>query len=68
MKSRAMVVPHDSVLALESAAIGQRYKLALADSIVYATALAFGAKLWTQDSAFKSLPGVEFNKSSGIIF
>jgi predicted nucleic acid-binding protein len=60
MKSRAAVVAHDAALALEAAALGHRYKLALADSIVYATAIAFRAKLWTQDSAFEGLPGVEF--------
>jgi predicted nucleic acid-binding protein len=60
MKSRAAIVPHDVTLALEAAALGHRYRLALADSIVYATAVIFKAKLWTQDKAFEGLPGVEF--------
>ena len=40
--------------------MGRRHHLALADSIVYATAQMHGAKLWTQDAAFKDLDGVHF--------
>lgn len=65
LKSRATVVPHDATLALEAALLGQRYKLALADSIVYATARAFDARLWTQDRAFAELPGVEYVAAKG---
>ena len=37
-----------------------RYKLPLADSIIYATAQRFDAMLWTQDDHFESLPMVKY--------
>ena len=54
------VVELDAALALHSAAIGLRHKLPLADSIVYATAQAAGAVVWTQDKDFDGLAGVRF--------
>lgn len=60
MNSQAKLVPHDGTLALEAAFISHQHGLALADSIVYATARAYRATLWTQDAAFKGLPGVHF--------
>ena len=56
----------DSSIALSAADLSSRYKLATADAIVYATALAFGADLLTCDKHFESLPGVRYvNKSLG---
>lgn len=46
----------DSSLALAAT----RYPMPLADSIIYATAQAFQATLWTQDAHFKGLPGVRY--------
>ena len=57
---RAQVTPHDAGLAFQAAALGRRHRLAMADSIVYATARRHGALLWTQDADFKGLPGVKF--------
>ncbi len=37
-----------------------QYKLPLADSIIYATAMRFEATLWTQDEDFKKLPNVRY--------
>ena len=37
--------------------------LPMADSLIYATAQAFGAMLWTQDAHFKELPGVRYFSS-----
>jgi predicted nucleic acid-binding protein len=54
------VVPLDEGLAVEAAIVGRRHKLALADSIVYATARAWEATTWTQDEDFRDLPGVEY--------
>lgn len=36
------------------------YNLPLADSLIYATAQAHGATLWTQDQHFENLPGVKY--------
>lgn len=54
------VVELDATLALHAAALGLRYKLPLADSIVYATARAAGAVVWTQNADFDGLADVKF--------
>ncbi|WP_370306083.1 type II toxin-antitoxin system VapC family toxin [Sinimarinibacterium flocculans] len=54
------VVELDAALALRAAAVGLRHKLPLADSVVYATAQAANATVWTQDGDFEGLPGVKF--------
>lgn len=46
----------DAALARAAA----RYRLSLADSIIYATAQRHDATLWTQDEHFKDLPGVRY--------
>lgn len=53
---QGQLVELDLSLSLEAA----RYKLPLADSIIYATAQKFEATLWTQDEHFKDLPGVRY--------
>lgn len=58
--NQALVVPLDSMLAVDAAVLGLEYELPLADSIIYATAKKFGARVWTQDADFKDLPGVEY--------
>ncbi len=54
------VVKLDATLALRAAALGLRHKLPLADSIIYATAQAGGATVWTQDADFENLPNVKY--------
>lgn len=50
----------DTSVALAAADFCARYKLATADAIVYATALAHGADLLTCDRHFDGLSGVRF--------
>lgn len=50
----------DTVIALSAADFCGRHKLATADAIVYATALAYGADLLTCDRHFDGLPLVRF--------
>ena len=57
---QSTTVDLDAALALRAAALGLRHKLPLADSIVYATAQAAGALVWTQDADFDGLSGVRF--------
>jgi predicted nucleic acid-binding protein len=59
MRSGA-VVDLDDRLALEAAELSVETKLALADSIILATARAHDAELWTQDSDFEGLAGVRY--------
>jgi PIN domain nuclease of toxin-antitoxin system len=56
MMRRGHVVEVD--LSLTRTAI--TYDLPLADSLIYATAQAHGAVLWTQDAHFDGLPGVKY--------
>jgi predicted nucleic acid-binding protein len=55
---RHTVVPIDQYIALSAAAISLQHKLAMADALVYTTAITRGAKLLTSDSHFRELPGV----------
>jgi predicted nucleic acid-binding protein len=54
------IVPLDETLALAAASVGRQHTLHLADSIVYATAAAFNAIVWTQNADFKKLAKVEY--------
>ncbi len=47
-------------LALSAATLGAKLKLPLADSVMYATARAHDATLWTQDADFEALPHVRY--------
>jgi predicted nucleic acid-binding protein len=55
---RTFVVALDEHLAVAAATISIDQKLAMADAIIYATALALHAELVTSDQAFSGLPGV----------
>jgi predicted nucleic acid-binding protein len=55
---RRTIVSLDEGLALEAAQVSNTTKLAMADSIIYATARAHNAQLVTGDTAFRGLPGV----------
>jgi len=56
------VVDLDSALAIQAAKIGFENKLALADSIIYATALQHDCLLWTQDKHFENMAHVRYFK------
>jgi predicted nucleic acid-binding protein len=61
-----IVADLDTAIALSAADLSARHKLATADAIVYATALANGADLLTCDRHFERLPGVLYvSKSNG---
>jgi predicted nucleic acid-binding protein len=53
---RATIAPVDAPPALEAADLLLAHGLAMADSLVYATARRFGATLVTGDSSFEGLP------------
>ena len=58
--SACRVVELDVVLALEGADLAVRYRLAMADALVLATALREGAEVVTSDADLKGLPSVRF--------
>ena len=47
-------------ISTAAAKVSLRYKLPMADSIIYATAKQFNATVWTQDIDFKNLPYVNY--------
>ena len=57
---RGRVIDLDANLAVAAAELSAESGLPMADSIILATARAHEAVLWTQDSDFKGLDGVEY--------
>lgn len=55
-----VVADLDTRIAVSAAAMSVLHKLATADAIIYATAVAFGAELVTCDKHFAGLPGVTY--------
>jgi uncharacterized protein len=55
-----VVAALDTETALSAADLCAKHKLATADAVVYATALAYGADLLTCDRHFENLPHVRF--------
>lgn len=58
------VMQQDRVVALD-AVQGPRYKLPLADSIIYATAQQARAVVWNKDGDFENLDGVRYWRVRG---
>jgi predicted nucleic acid-binding protein len=54
------VVDLDRATAIEAARLSILHGIAMADSVMLATAQRHRATLWTQDSDFDSLPGVKY--------
>jgi predicted nucleic acid-binding protein len=57
---RGNVVELSQQEAIEAARLSVQSKLAMADSIILATARAYQATLWTQDAHFKDIEGVRY--------
>lgn len=62
---KTRLVPLSDSLALAAADVSLEFRLAMADSIVYATARAEEAELVTSDADLRSLPGVTFLPKQG---
>jgi predicted nucleic acid-binding protein len=58
--ARTNVLPLEAAIAGEAVRLGVKHKLAIADSIIYATARAMGATFWTMDGDFEGLPHVKY--------
>ena len=54
------VVDIDDPILMGAAQLGKEHRLPLADSLVLATARAYEAVVWTQDSDFEGLEGVRY--------
>jgi toxin FitB len=58
--SRGEVIDLSRRAAIEAARLSIQLKLAMADSIILATARLHPATLWTQDAHFKDIEGVRY--------
>ncbi len=58
--SLGTTVDLDRQIAVDAAQISNELKLAMADSIILATARSHNAILWTQDEHFKNIEGVKY--------
>ena len=58
MKKRAVMVDASGAICESGASDALKFKLAIADSIIYRTAIESNAQLVTMDSDFKGLDGV----------
>ena len=56
----ATVIDLNFSLSLDAADVSRKYKLAMADSIIYATALKYSAVIYSSDKHFKDLPNVRY--------
>ena len=57
---QAKIIDLDVTVALQAIELSIRHHLALADSIILATARAYNATLWTQDDHLRDIEGVRF--------
>ena len=60
LMQQGMIVELSGSLALSAARISLNDKIPMADSIMLATARAYGATLWSQDSDFENIAGVKY--------
>ncbi len=54
------VVDLTTDLAISAATLSKESKLAMADSVILATARAYNATIWTQDADFSRIAGVRY--------
>ena len=60
LMQQGMIVELSVSLALSAAHISLNDRIPMADSIMLATARAYGATLWSQDSVFENIAGVKY--------
>ncbi|MFN3310053.1 MAG: type II toxin-antitoxin system VapC family toxin, partial [Anaerolineales bacterium] len=57
---RGQIVPVSDEIVLLGAQLALKHHLSMANSIIYATARAHNATLWTQDAHLSGLEGVKY--------
>ena len=65
LMSHGREVELDRIIAIDAAHISRELKLAMADSMILATARAYDATLWTQDEHFKGIENVKYVEKKG---
>jgi predicted nucleic acid-binding protein len=62
MMQQAKIIDISFSISIHAATISHQFKLPMADSLIYATALQSEAIVWTQDKDFKGLKNVKYIK------
>lgn len=57
---KGKVIDLTAKLAIDASKLSLQHGLPMADSIILATAQVFNATIWTQDSDFKNISGVNY--------
>ena len=57
---KGKVIDLTAKLAIDASKLSLQHGLPIADSIILATAQVFNATIWTQDSDFKNISGVNY--------
>jgi len=60
-----VVIELTTSLAMAAARLSSTHRLPMADSIIFATARANNAVVWTQDADFEGLPNVQYTPKGG---
>lgn len=62
LMQQSKVLDVTNSISILAAKLSTRFKIPMADSIIYATSKIHDATVWTQDSDFKNLEGVKYFK------
>ena len=62
LMQQSKVIDVTNSISILAAKLSIKFKIPMADSIIYATARIYDAIVWTQDSDFKDLEGVKYFK------
>jgi predicted nucleic acid-binding protein len=57
---KGKIVDLTASIAMNAAKVSLRHSLPMADSVILATAQAYGCVIWTQDSDFRNIEGVKY--------
>ena len=57
---KGKIIDLDAKLAMDASKLSLQYNLPITDSIILATARAYDCTIWTQDSDFQDLEGVNY--------
>lgn len=57
---KGRIVDLTAKLAMEASKLSLRHDLPMADSVILATAQAYGCTIWTQDADFQNIDGVKY--------
>lgn len=60
LMQQGKVIELSTPLALAAARVSLQHRIPMADSIMLASARAYGATLWSQDADFDGIPGVKY--------